>query len=333
MFSERLAPIRNFLSLTFLFLATIADASPRVETIGMTVSNLPNAVAFYTNVLKFEKISETDFLGKDTDAHFGIFGVHTRVACLKLGDESIELIEFLTPSGRPIPADSRSNDLWFQHIAIVVSDIDKAYAQLQKSGVKEISVGPQTLPTWNRAAGGIKAFYFQDPDHHNLELIFFPPAKGLAKWHEAKGKLFLGIDHTAIAVSNTERSLHFYRDQIGMHVAGNSENWGIEQERLNHVFGAHLIITALRGEAGPGVEFLQYLTPRDGRNFPADSHANDLWHWQIHIGIKGLKTLLSKWGKELSIISLTPENSTMSELPSVLIRDPDGHVLELGDEH
>ena len=91
-------------------------------------------------------------------------------------------------------------------------------------------------------AGGIQAFYFKDPDGHALEILQFPEGKGDAKWHrlakQDQGKLFLGIDHTAIVVSDTDASLKFYRDALGMRVAGESENYGIEQERLNNVFGA-----------------------------------------------------------------------------------------------
>jgi hypothetical protein len=65
-----------------------------------------------------------------------------------------------------------------------------------------------------------------------------------------------------------------------MEVAGESENYGPEQERLNNVFGARLHITALRANSGPGIEFLEYLAPRDGRPFPPEEKANDLIHWQ-----------------------------------------------------
>src|SRR5205085_6933237 len=102
--------------------------------------------------------------------------------------------------------------------------------------------------------------------------------KGDDRW-QATDRLFLGIDHTAIVVSDTDASLRFYRDTLGLRVAGTSENWGTEQEHLNNVFGARLRITTLRGTSGPGVELLEYLTPRDGRPFPADARANDLIHW------------------------------------------------------
>src|SRR5258706_547970 len=109
------------------------------------------------------------------------------------------------------------------------------------------SLGLQVLPAWNPNAGGIRSFYFRDPDGHPLEVLRFPQDKGNAKWHLPTDKLFLGIDHTAIVISDTEASLRFYRDRLGMEVAGESGNYGPEQERLKNVFGACLHITALKG--------------------------------------------------------------------------------------
>ncbi|HEY8944927.1 MAG TPA: VOC family protein, partial [Polyangiaceae bacterium] len=171
---------------------------------------------------------------------------------------------------------------------------------------------PQTLPQWNRAAAGIRAFYFADPDGHALELIQFPPGKGDPRWQRRVPCtktpralcLFLGIDHTAITVENTRRSLAFYRDALGLRVAGESENHGTEQEHLNGVFGARLRITALRAEAGPGIELLEYLAPRGGRKMPADARENDLFHWQIAVLAQGTNS-------------------------SFLMRDPDGHALRI----
>src|SRR5262249_2375012 len=138
--------------------------------------------------------------------------------------------------------------------------------------------GPQTIPLSNPAAGGIRAFYFRDPDRHSLELIWYPEGKGRAIWRESEGRLFMGIDHTAIAVSDTEQSLRFYRDVLGFAVAGESLNFGTEQEQLSGVPGAKVRITGLIGRTGFGVEFLQYLEPGAGRPIPPDSEADDLWH-------------------------------------------------------
>src|SRR5207248_2972676 len=111
----------------------------------------------------------------------------------------------------------------------------------------------------------------------------FPPGKGDPRWQRPTTNLFLGIDHTAIVVSNTDKSLAFYRGLLGLRVAGEGENHGVEQEHLNQVFGARLHITGLRAVRGPGIEFLEYITPPGGRKLPVDAHANDLVFWTTQL--------------------------------------------------
>ena len=165
---------RIFLSI--LLLASAVPASDRtpvatgVESVGVTVSDLDRSVDFYTDVLSFKKISEREVDGEPWERLYGVFGLRMRTARLQLGDEYLELMQFLAPEGRPLPVDSRSNDHWFQHVAIIVSDMDRAYAHLRKHKVRHASSGPQRLPDWNRNAGGIRAFYFRDPDGHALEI-------------------------------------------------------------------------------------------------------------------------------------------------------------------
>jgi catechol 2,3-dioxygenase-like lactoylglutathione lyase family enzyme len=271
---------RLSIALAFTALLVARPLVSGVDAIAVTVSDLDRAVSFYTRVLTFEKISEMEHAGESWERLYGVFGMRARTARLKLGDEYLELTQFLAPEGLPIPQDSRSNDRWFQHVAIIVGNMDAAYQHLRENKVRHASPGPQRLPDWNPNAGGIRAFYFRDPDGHALEVLQFPKGKGNAKWQcaAATSRLFLGIDHAAIVVTDTDSSLGIYRDVLGMQVAGQSENYGPEQERLNNVFGARLRITSLRAERGPGIEFLEYLTPTDGRPYPADARANDLLH-------------------------------------------------------
>jgi catechol 2,3-dioxygenase-like lactoylglutathione lyase family enzyme len=309
---------------------TPSDPKPlarAVEAVGFTVSDMDRAIDFYSRVLTFEKISDVEITGDAYERLEGVFGARARVVRMKLGDEIIELTEYLAPRGRPIPVDSRSQDRWFQHVAIIVTDMDKAYATLRANRVEHASTGPQRLPDWNPNAGGIKAFYFKDPDGHTLEILEFPKGKGLAKWHRASQKLFLGIDHTAIVSGSTEASLTFYRDVLGMSVAGESENYGTEQEHLNNVFGARLRITALRASAGPGVELLEYLAPTDGRPYPRDAQPNDLAHWQTIISTvdgvvaeRGLRAARSRFVSP-GVVALG--DTAMASL----VRDPDGHAV------
>src|SRR6266487_3720133 len=81
---------------------------------------------------------------------------------------------------------------------------------------------------------------------------------------------------------------------LGMKVAGGAENFGVEQEHLNQVFGARLRITALRSERGPGIEFLEYITPPGGRPLPADAKASDLVFWNTLLAVDDISKLSSK---------------------------------------
>jgi catechol 2,3-dioxygenase-like lactoylglutathione lyase family enzyme len=304
-----------FLALAFALCVGRAYAQlvTGVDSVGITVSDMDRALDFYTKVLPFEIVSDIEVAGDDFEHLEGVFGARARIVRLKLGDEFFELTDYLAPEGRPVPADSRSNDRWFQHIAIIVSDMDKAYEHLRSHKVQHASTGPQMIPAWNKGAAGIRAFYFRDPDGHYLEILYFPPGKGAEKWHKTD-RLFLGIDHTAIVISDTDASLKFYRDTLGFKVQGDGENYGIEQEHLNNVFGARLHITSVRAGGGPAIEFLEYLTPRDGRLYPLDSRANDLWQWQTKLIARDPRAL---WGQKLQFISPT------------VVRDPDGHAMQL----
>lgn len=309
------------------------QAVAQVDRVGFTVSDMDKAIDFYTRVLPFEKVSDTEIWGTEFEHLSGVFGARARVAKFKLGSETLELTEYLTPQGRPIPVDSRSNDRWFQHVAIIVSDMDKAYARLRAGKVRHASTGPQTLPSYIMAAAGIKAFYFKDPDNHVLEILSFPPDKGAAKWHHLakSGKLFLGIDHTAIVVCDSDTSLGFYRDTLGLTVAGTSDNYGPEQEHLNNVFGAKLHITGLRTkEDGIAVEFLEYIAPTDGRPFPRDTRSSDLWHWETTFAATDISRLLSSYRADLISSGLVVFGEPkLGFRRGAMFRDPDGHAVRL----
>jgi catechol 2,3-dioxygenase-like lactoylglutathione lyase family enzyme len=305
----------------------------KVEAIGITVDDMDRSVQFYSQVLQFKKVSDIETEGRQWEQLLGVFGIRIRVVRMKLGDEIIELIDYLTTGGRSIPEDAKSNDLSFQHIAIVVSDMDSAYRLLRRFNVPHVSTGPQTLPASIPEAAGIKAFYFQDPDKHNLEIIYFPKGKGQDKWQQAKGRIFLGIDHTAIGISNTTSSHTFYQDNLGIERKGDSWNKGIEQEHLNNVEGASLHITGYRSAAGPGVEFLEYLLPGAGRKYPIDTRSDDIWNWYtiVHVDnvnklFEALKTVPSSL-KFVSKEVVTINQNGKPRYKAFIVRDPDGHAV------
>jgi catechol 2,3-dioxygenase-like lactoylglutathione lyase family enzyme len=92
---------------------------------------MDRSVSFYSDVLSFEKVADFQVTGPLYDHLQGVFGSRVRIVHMRLGDQIVELTQYVAPPGRrPIPVPSRSNDLWFEHMAIVVSDMDQAYETL-----------------------------------------------------------------------------------------------------------------------------------------------------------------------------------------------------------
>ncbi|MBM3393999.1 MAG: VOC family protein [Betaproteobacteria bacterium] len=323
-----------WLVLTLLVLSvTHAFAGAReIRGWALTVSNLDESVHFYEQALGFRKVDERTVVSPAMDALTGVFGTRVRIATLRLGDEAIMLEQYVAPGGAPVPADGQSNDLWFQHFAVVVSDMERAFDHVSGFGIRGISSAPQTIPASNVAAAGIKAYKFRSPDGHPLELLYFPRDKGAARWQD-KSRLFLGIDHSAITVSDSERSRRFYEDLVGLKVAGGSLNSGITQEQLDNAFGAVVRITGLRPELAhsPGLEFLQYLTPSGGRAAPASWKPNDLALTRTVVQVTGLHQLAQRLQTHNTRF-ISPAVVTLAGpgwAHALMVKDPDGHAVML----
>lgn len=280
----------------------------RVLRISRVVFDLDRAESFYRNALGFQTIAR----GEPDPAALAALGldhVGAVEVLMRLGADDVALVR-LTPRGHAYPAGSHCNDLWFQHMAIVVGDMEAAYARLvAHGGWQPISVGgPQTLPP---SDGTVRAFKFRDPDGHPLELLWFPPGQGRAVWHRGAAwhrglatSPFLGIDHSALAIEAASRSLRFYR-ALGFRVADRSRNAGPAQSKLDGLPGARLRVFSLRpgSPAGPGLELLAYRPP--GRR-AAGLRPGDI---------------AADW--------TTIEVSHRAGAPLRCLRDPDGHLLLL----
>ncbi|MEM6450682.1 MAG: VOC family protein [Cyanobacteria bacterium P01_D01_bin.105] len=297
-----------------------------VQAIGLTVSDASKATDFFTGAFDFTVTADAVISGDQASYLYGVPNAQVRVVSLRLGQEHIRLMEFLDMPSQPVPADSKSNDLWFQHFAIIVSDMDKAYAQLKKFSFSPISPEPQTLPN------DIEAFKFRDDDGHALELLKFPPGLGPDHWQD-KSSLFLGIDHSAISISQTERSLNLYRDVLGLTHQGSFTNIGIKQETMDNLFSAKVIVTSLTPQTGRlGVEFLDYLTPPGARPFPIEQQTSDLVHMHFELLVDNIDAAVETLEKA-DVQFVSPK---VIDLPEVmpfkrgaLWRGPDGHNVLL----
>lgn len=307
----------------------------RIRAIGLTVVDADKSKDFYTQALLFEIVSDITVTSKDYSDLIGVASAKIRIITLQLGDELIELMQYLNIDGKSIPSDSQSNDLWFQHFAIVVSDMDSAYAHLQKFPIHPISSEPQTIPPDNKASAGVRAFKFKDLDGHNLELIWFPPDKRQDKWR-LNERLFLGIDHSAITVANTEQSLKFYRDFLGMQINGGSLNQGETQAHLDGLPEAQVKVTPLRPkQGGLGIELLDYIVPGKGRSVPSDWKSCDIAHVQLELFVNNIEQaveILRQNGVQFVSSEVVHIDSAIPDRKGCLVKDPNGHAMLLIEE-
>jgi catechol 2,3-dioxygenase-like lactoylglutathione lyase family enzyme len=211
---------------------------------------------FYRRAFGFSQFATETRSGPDFEQLMGVTG-GARSVMLGLGRQLLELLQFDRP-GRPYPPTASSSDLIFQHFAIVVADIGEVWQKLSTvSGWSAISTdGPQRLP---QSSGGVTAFKFRDPDGHPLELLAFSSGHVPAnRSNRGNDDLCLGIDHSAIGVSESARSIAFY-ETLGLRVAARSLNRGLEQTCLDAVDNACVEVTALvPRRTTPHIELLCY---------------------------------------------------------------------------
>jgi catechol 2,3-dioxygenase-like lactoylglutathione lyase family enzyme len=137
--------------------------------VGITVKDLDASIRFYHDVLGLEFRNEPSpwFEGEDLGRAVGVPGAALRQVSLRLGDSTLELLEYERPPSdttRPL----RSQSLGASHVAFQVEDIEAAKAELEAKGIEFFSdvnvVDEGVLAGW-------RWVYFSDPDGYPLELV------------------------------------------------------------------------------------------------------------------------------------------------------------------
>src|SRR6266478_1370295 len=88
------------IALLALCSVSISAQPPKVavESVGMTVSDMDRAVEFYS-ALTFQKISDTEVFGEQYEHLEGVFGARMRIVRMQLGNEYLDLTQYLAPPG------------------------------------------------------------------------------------------------------------------------------------------------------------------------------------------------------------------------------------------
>ena len=211
---------------------------------------------------------------QDEMAMLGLDGGGTRQP-MRLGAARVDLDRFDRP-GRPYPGGADAAALCFQHLALVIDDPAAAWEGARRAGGTPISRhGAVTLPP---ASGGVTAMKFRDPDGHPLEFLEFAGYAAQA-W---PGQGLLGIDHSAISVSDGTASRRFYAAH-GLVAAPGSVNKGPTQVSLDDLDAVEVDVTPMRPALPtPHLELLGYRRPKGrscGPVAPNDSAATRIV-WQ-----------------------------------------------------
>ncbi|HZU90654.1 MAG TPA: VOC family protein [Stellaceae bacterium] len=305
-------------------------AVTRIARVSLTTADPDGLAAFYCEALGFERRGIAHREEQRFSQLMGLDSTEARTLLLDLGRQTLELVGF-APSGRRYPPDITANDPRFQHIAIVVADMEAAHARLSAClGWTPIThPAPQRLPA---SSGGVVAFKFRDPEGHPLELLAFPLDRVPPPWREPQRQgPCLGIDHSAVVVADTTRSVRFYEKLLGFRVTSRSLNRGPEQDRLDGVVAALVEVTALAPDTAepPHLELLCYRSPAKTLPPEALPHSSDVAATQLVFAVDRLPELVPDLlAAEVGLISagmVTLDDGR----PAALIRDPDGHALLL----
>ena len=221
-------------------------------------------------------------------------------------------LEIALANGRAYPGNVPGWSPLFQHFAIAVADMSLAMARVGASaGWTSITRGaPQRLPA---ESGGVTAFKFRDPEGHPLELIQFPNVDDGAAPR---------IDHSALSVADTSRSIAFY-ETLGLAVTSRFFNKGLEQDRLDGVASADVEVTGLAPpRAGPHVELLGYRGdfPRSDPPAGLDDVAATRMVFSTAADLGAVRASLGAF--------VVPSGPTIP-VAALLLRDPDGHLLQI----
>jgi catechol 2,3-dioxygenase-like lactoylglutathione lyase family enzyme len=282
---------------------------------------------FYARAFGFAPVADSSEVDADFARLIGHARETVRTRTLRLGSEHVTLAQ-PEPAGRLYPAGVPGWSSQFQHFAIVVSDMAAAFAVLRAiPGWTAISTGgPQMLP---ESSGGVTAFKFRDPEGHPLELLAFPPNATPAGWMvRAEKKPFLGIDHSAISVAETARSVAFY-ERLGLTRIAGSLNAGPEQGRLDGLADAVVEVTALAPQQRvPHVELLCYRG--DFARHEAVTGATDVAATELVFAVTPEAFAATIRRNAAAVVSGPIVSQRGCSL--VLLRDPDGHLLCLQAE-
>lgn len=136
-----------------------------IRHVGITVSDLDQAIDFYQGLLGFKLVKRMEEQGKFIDYLSGLKNV--RVTTVKMAADDGNLIELLFYHSHSslISRRRRITEIGLSHIAFTVENIDKEYKRLSQAGVKFNAPPKVSLDKYAKVA------FCRDPEGTLIELV------------------------------------------------------------------------------------------------------------------------------------------------------------------
>jgi catechol 2,3-dioxygenase-like lactoylglutathione lyase family enzyme len=133
----------------------------RAHHVGITVSDLDRAVAFYRDVLGLAVVDRFSVDGEAFATGVGVDGASADFAHLDAGDVRVELVAY-DPAGEAVDS-GRVNRPGTAHLGLSVPDLDRVYGSLPDE--------VETVSPPQRTASGTKILFVRDPEGNLVELL------------------------------------------------------------------------------------------------------------------------------------------------------------------
>ena len=291
---------------------------------GFVVADIDKSVAYYQDTMGLELLrrGESD---PSKASPVGFPGAHLKSAFLSLGNgHNLELVQYVNPESLD-GGGFRPNDTGATHVAFFTKDVDGYVAEMSKRGLRF----PGTVNHRMQDGRAIrKVVYSQDPDGNWLEFI-----EPILEWEAnppPEGGPLVAFFHTGFVVEDVEKSVEFYRDQLGLHLVRRVDNGPAPGLSSSGIQGAHLIGAFFSmGEGHPGhqIELLQYLYP-EGDDRRMDRHALGATHLCFFVDdLDEFHSTMSDKGLRFLTAPIQIERGDMV-MKVVYSQDPDGNWLE-----
>lgn len=308
-----------------LLAGSLAAQSPvmGVGNFSHIVANTDRAIEFYRDVIGLEMSGKPGvFSGNPAIMSLGNTpGAQSRATMLKVPGSAlgIEIIEYKDIDRKPVHP--RFQDPGAATLILSVRDLDAIVARVKKSQgrIQTLGGAPAAIP------GGSKTIFLQDPDGFFIELSQRTPAPETTA--PATANVIGG--NFEIMVADTDKTMRLYTEALGF------------EPRASTAFDGNKLLMDTVGTPGaqfkrsvatiPGTTvFMAFLEFKDIDRMPIHTRTQDPGQPILQLRVRDVDAVAKAWktaGGE--IVSANGEPVTMGTNKIVLLRDPNGLMLEI----